>query len=282
MESHIKWLIDTYGQNDQRTNAWHLKRGEMLTASEIYKTTKEATPSQRHEIIANKLTPRDSSSQMNTARSLLWGTRYEPIAKYIFEDMFGVQIVDTTCIPHPVHGFLGASPDGIQITADTSDPRYGRLVEFKCPISRDFDETTPVPAMYVHQMQLQMECAQLNSCDYMEMKFRDMNFTEWSEVDTRYKSAFLVSDDGGEVLYRNFNDTRTVVEWKDEVTGKDGRDWMFVFWVLQKYRHQTIERDTNWLDTNLPYFNATWDEIQTHRQAGTLPEKAKDKTVLTL
>jgi hypothetical protein len=254
----------------------------MLTASEIYKTTKEATPSQRHEIIVNKLTPRDSSSQMNTARSLLWGTRYEPIAKHIFEDMFGVQIVDTTCIPHPTHSFLGASPDGIQITADTSDPRYGRLVEFKCPISRDFDETTPVPAMYVHQMQLQMECAQLNCCDYMEMKFRDMKFTEWSEVQTKYKSVFLVCEDGNEVLYRNFNDTRSIVEWKDEVTANDERNWMFVFWVLQKYRHQVVEKDANWLDTNLPYFNTTWTEIQTHRQAGTLPEKAKDKTVLAL
>lgn len=282
MESHIKWLIDTYGNNDQRTNAWHLKRGEMLTASEIYKTVKDATACQRHELMVNKLTPRDSSSQMNTARSLLWGTRYEPIAKHIFEDMFGVQIVDTTCIPHPTHSFLGASPDGIQITADTADPRYGRLVEFKCPISRDFDESTPVPSMYVHQMQLQMECAQLNCCDYMEMKFRDMNFTEWSEVQTKYKSVFLVCEDGNEVLYRNFNDTRSIVEWKDEVTANDDRNWMFVFWVLQKYRHQVVQKDTNWLDTNLPYFDATWTEIKAHRAAETLPEKAKDKTVLTL
>jgi hypothetical protein len=136
--------------------------------------------------------------------------------------------------------------------------------------------------MYVHQMQLQMECAQLNCCDYMEMKFRDMNFTEWSEVQTKYKSVFLVCEDGNEVLYRNFNDTRTVVEWKDAVTKNDGRDWMFVFWVLQKFRHQVVEKDTDWLDTNLPYFNTTWSEIQSHRQAGTLPEKAKDKAVLTL
>jgi len=282
MESHIKWLIDTYGNSDQRTNAWHLKRGEMLTASEIYKTVKDATACQRHELMVNKLTPRDSSSQMNTARSLLWGTRYEPIAKHIFEDMFGVQIVDTTCIPHPTHSFLGASPDGIQITADTTDPRYGRLVEFKCPISRDFDESTPVPSMYIHQMQLQMECAQLNCCDYMEMKFRDMNFTEWSEVQTKYKSVFLVCEDGNDVLYRNFNDTRSIVEWKDEVTADDERNWMFVFWVLQKYRHQVVQKDTNWLDTNLPYFDATWTEIKAHRAAGTLPEKAKDNTVLTL
>lgn len=282
VEEQVKWVIENYGQNDQRTNAWHQKRGEMLTASEIYKTVKDATPAQRHELIVGKLTPRDMGGQIVTARSLLWGTRYEPIAKQIFEDMFGVQIVDTTCIPHAVHSFLGASPDGIQITTDTASPRYGRLVEFKCPISRDFDENSPVPPMYVHQMQLQMECAGLDTCDYMEMRFREVNFTEWSEIDTKYKSVFLVSEDGVDVMYRPFNDTRSVVEWKDEVTKGDERHWMFVFWVLQKHRYQTVPKDTSWLETHLPYFQATWEEVQKHRQAGTLPEKPKDKSVLSL
>jgi hypothetical protein len=94
--------------------------------------------------------------------------------------------------------------------------------------------------------------------------------------------VFLVCEDGNEVLYRNFNDTRSIVEWKDEVTANNDRNWMFVFWVLQKYRHQVVQKDTNWLDTNLPYFDATWTEIKAHRAAGTLPEKAKDKTVLAL
>jgi putative phage-type endonuclease len=282
MEQQVKWLIDTYGQNDQRTNAWHMKRGEMLTASEIYKTVKDATPSQRHELIVGKLTPRDPNAQMTTARSLLWGTRYEPIAKQIFEDMFKVNIVDTTCVPHQVHSFLGASPDGVQITEDVNDTRYGRLVEFKCPISRDFDESSPVPSMYVHQMQLQMECTGMNTCDYMEMKFREVKFTEWSEIDTKYKSVFLVSEDAEDVMYRSFDDTRSVVEWKDEVTKNQEREWMFVFWVLQKHRYQTIPKDTSWLETHLPYFQSTWAEVQAHRQAGTLPEKPKDKSVLSL
>ena len=282
MEEQVKWLIDNYGQNDQRTNAWHMKRGEMLTASEIYKTVKDATPSQRHELILGKLTPRDMNGQIVTARSLLWGTRYEPIAKQIFEDMFDVKILDTTCVPHKLHTFLGASPDGIQITDDVNHERYGRLVEFKCPISRDFDETTPVPPMYVHQMQLQMECTGLNVCDYMEMRFREVNFTEWSEINTKYKSVFLVSEDGIDVIYRSFNDTRSVVEWKDEVTKDSDRSWMFVFWVLQKHRYQTITKDTTWIDTHLPYFQATWDAVQMHRQTGTLPDKPKDKTTLNL
>ena len=136
MEERVKTLIETYGQNDQRTAAWHAKRGSMLTASEIWKAMKDATPASRYELIISKLTPR-KEAEGTGARALIWGTRFEPIAKEIYcklED--GVEIVDTTCVPHPNVSFLGASPDGILITEDTTDVRYGKLVEFKCPISR--------------------------------------------------------------------------------------------------------------------------------------------------
>ena len=36
----VQELLQKYGHDDQRTQAWHTKRGEMLTASEIYKATK--------------------------------------------------------------------------------------------------------------------------------------------------------------------------------------------------------------------------------------------------
>jgi hypothetical protein len=36
------------------------------------------------------------------------------------------------------------------------------------------------------------------------------------------------------------------------------------------------------LETNLPFFEQTWKEVQEHRQNGTLPDNPRDKTVLTL
>jgi len=41
---HVELLLEKYGQDDQRTDAWHAKRGEMLTASEIHKACKDASP----------------------------------------------------------------------------------------------------------------------------------------------------------------------------------------------------------------------------------------------
>jgi len=282
MEDKVKFLIDTYGKDDQRTEAWHTKRGEMLTASEIYKTVKDATPASRHELITNKLTPREAG-QFMTARALIWGTQFEPMAKHIYSKIFGVQIVDTTCIPHPSHSFLGASPDGIQVTDDTTNPRYGRLVEFKCPISRKVDESEPIPTAYFHQMQLQMECTQLDVCDYAEFQFKQMNYTEWTETNVEYKSAFIVSEDGKTVLYRDFDDVRTIAEWKEAVVPKDDEGhWMFVFWALMKTKFATVEKDTEWLSTNLPYFESTWSDIQTHRAAGTMPDHPREKNTLVL
>jgi hypothetical protein len=236
----------------------------------------------RREIIMSKLVPRDTSGQ-GGARSLMWGTQFEPIAKQIYENMFGVKIVDTTCIPHPEHAFLGASPDGIQ----TENPeRFGRLVEFKCPISRDFDETTPVPSMYIHQMQLQMACAGLDACDYAELKFKVVNYSEWMDTNVEHKSAFLAMTDGS-FHYRDSKDVRSVMEWKNETLKtlecEDPEMYQLVWWVLVKSRFQSVERDPEWMTTNLPFFEQTWKDVLEHRKNGTLPEPLKEKTTtLTL
>jgi hypothetical protein len=148
-----------------------MKRGEMLTASDIYKALPNATPAQRYELLISKLVPKIPSEGFG-ARALIWGTRFEPIAKEIYElENPGFKIVDTSCVKHPTVSYLGASPDGILLHEDTTNPRYGRLVEFKCPISRVFNDSTPIPDSYYHQMQLQMECTELYECEYIEMKF---------------------------------------------------------------------------------------------------------------
>ena len=282
IKEKVSALIATYGQNDQRTDAWHLKRGEMLTASEIYKTVAGASQAARRELMLSKLLPRDSGNG-GGARSLMWGTQFEPIAKQIYEKMFGVKIVDTTCIPHAHHSFLGASPDGIQTD---NEERFGRLLEIKCPISRDFDETTPVPSMYVHQMQLQMACAGLDACDYAEFKFKVVNYSEWVDTVTEHKSAFLSMNDGS-FVYCDSADPKVVVEWKKETLKKlgceDPESYQLVWWVLLKTRFHSVEKDPEWLSNNLSAFEQTWTEVVEHRKNGTMPEPLKEKpTTLTL
>lgn len=271
MEVHIKNLIDKYGLCDQRSPEWHLKRGEMLTASEIYKALDSATECQRHEIIMSKLKPKVYGEGAGV-KALLWGTRMEPVAKEIYCKYHGgVSIVDTSCIPHPVYSFLGASPDGIQITADPQDFRYGTLIEIKCPYSRVVDINAPVPPVYYHQMQLQLECTGLQECNYVEFIFKEVTYTVWVDSVVEHKSLFAVRTTG-EVKYKEIDDKRDVSKWSEEELGEDFEHWDISYWVYNGWKCVSVARDPEWLIKNIASFTKVWEEIKKHRAEGTLPD----------
>jgi putative phage-type endonuclease len=279
IQEKVTKLIELYGQNDQRTAAWHSKRSEMLTASEIYKALADATPAQKHEIIMGKLVPRPRTEGPGP-RALVWGTRFEPIAKdiYCILSDFPLQIVDTTCIPHPTVPFLGASPDGIILTDGV---RHGRLVEFKCPISRQFSDETPIPPAYYHQMQLQMECTGLDLCEYIEFQFKMLSYSEWVNNKSEFKGFYAVTDDESEVKYKAIDDLRDPTMWREQVL-QTNDDWNFVYWALEKHSMKLVEHQTDWLSTNLESMTQVWNTVLTHRTNNTLPDNPKEKTTLTL
>ena len=277
----VKFLLEQYGKDDQRTDAWHAKRGEMLTASEIYKGLTTATPAMRHELIMSKLVPRVRVPTNQQAAPLIWGTRFEPIAKeiYCIQQGGNISIADTTCVPHPTVPFLGASPDGIIISEDS---RHGCLVEFKCPFNRVYNPEKPIPDTYYHQMQLQMECTGIDECDYVEMRFSKVSYSEWIDSKAEYKSIMMISADG-EVLYRPLSDKREVSVWKNEVIkGEDMLNWQCIYWILSSSVSSRVNRDPSWLTSNLESLTSVWQDVQSHRAAGSLPEHPKEKTILTL
>ena len=278
----ITKLLELYGKDDQRTPAWHAKRGQMLTASEIYKGLADSTPAQKHELIMGKLQPKDYNASTGV-RSLMWGTRFEPIAKEIYIDInYGdIQLVDTTCIPHPTVPFLGASPDGVILTENTNDYRYGKLVEFKCPISRQFTNETPVPKEYYHQMQLQMECAGIDECEYIEMQFKEMTYTEWKDTPCRYKSFFAILEDDT-YISKSINDSRSIPQWQQELLAPLNCEYRLYYWGLVNWRAKTVPKQEDWLEQHLDSFQKIWEEILEYRKTGTLPQSPKEKTILVL
>jgi putative phage-type endonuclease len=279
----VKYLIETYGQSDQRTDAWHTKRGQMLTASEIYKGLPDATPSQRHELIMGKLVPREYTAPGTGPRALVWGTQFEPIAKQVYEDFqYNIKIIDLPCIPHAKVDFLGASPDGIILTHDTSDKRHGKLVEFKCPISREFTEHSPIPPGYYHQMQLQMECTGIDECEYIEMQFKELNYTEYVKCTAPIKSFFAVQKETGDVLYKDFRQVEDYIAWKERMIGDKWQQYTTTFWMLNNWRTVTVKHQPNWLAVNLPSLTQVWTEVLEYRKTGTLPQSPKEKMTLVL
>ena len=246
-------VLRLYGQNDQRSDQWHAKRGELITASEVYKVF--GSEDARRELLLKKLEPPATSEtwKHNPIPALVWGTRFEPIAKKLYEDETNCTILEVSCAQHPRVPFLGASPDGLIVPKDDDPKRYGRLVEFKCPMSSA--EKPEIPPAYVHQMQMQMECTGIDECEYVEFRFKQVSYNEWAKSDKR-KGAFGVYDDG-RVVY----DVESHTE-----------DMQVVYWVLQSMKKDFVPKDPNWLSDHLPQLQSFWDEVCSHRANGTRPD----------
>jgi putative phage-type endonuclease len=247
-------VLRLYGQNDQRSDQWHAKRGELITASEVYKVF--GSEDARRELLLKKLEPPATADtwKHNPIPALVWGTRFEPIAKKLYEEETNCTILEVSCAQHPRIPFLGASPDGLIVPRGDDPKRYGRLVEFKCPMSRA--EKPEIPPAYVHQMQMQMECTGIDECEYVEFRFKQVTYNEWAKSDKR-KGAFGVYDDG-RVVYE--------VETHTE-------DMQVVYWVLQSMKKDFVAKDPNWLSDHLGQLQSFWDEVCTHRANGTRPSE---------
>jgi len=256
----IHRVLRDYGVADQRSDSWHLRRSEMMTASEITKAFKTASPSAKKELLMRKLDgPKTNDGGPITA--CLWGTQFEPLAKEIYGDIQGgAEIVDTTCVVHPIYPFLGASPDGIVLMKDKMDYRWGKLVEFKCPISRKFTQETPIPDAYYHQMQMQMECCNIDECDYVEMQFKTVGRTEWNTTESPYKGALVVYDDG-RISYKPKEEDPDI--WKSKIEGDEHR---VVWWLLGNIRIDNVLRDPRWLSDHIDEFKEFWRMVQDCRR----------------
>ncbi len=165
---------------EQRTAAWYAQAATVLTASEFYTIFRKtrprallahakAKPPTLEELAAKPALPLTAASEYMSAFD--WGIRFEPVVKQIYEHMHAVQIADLGRLMHPTDQRLAASPDGL-ITGgtDPANPLIGRLVEIKCPISREIGGA--IPEEYYAQMQLQLEVCGLDACQYVEARFR--------------------------------------------------------------------------------------------------------------
>ena len=229
----------------------------MITASEVYQVF--GSESARREVMMRKLEPRAPGAGPGIP-ALLWGTRFEPVAKRIYEERTKCSITDVSCVQHPKYGFLGASPDGLIVPNEDDPRRYGRLVEFKCPMSRAMKDE--IPPGYVHQMQMQMECTGIDECEYVEFRFKQVNYTEWARS-SETKGFFAVYENG------------TVVYDKEV----DSDDCQMIYWILQSLKQDFVKKDPEWLTTHLPHLQAFWDEVLEHRKNGTRPEGPKLPTL---
>lgn len=286
LETKINYLR-SLPQPAQRTAEWYAFRHGLITASNAYKAF-EGT-STVNQLIYEKCHPLRTMStsddkMVNVSSPLHWGQKYEPLSVMIYEDRYKTTVEDFGCIRHPKYPFLGASPDGINVSKDS--PLYGRMLEIKNVVNR---EITGVPKKeYWIQTQLQMEVCDLNECDFLETKFVEYaGSTEFDEDDDGTKTNRTKKNEfKGMILYFSTPEGKPVYVYKDihlvnpvEVDSWEtktieeyeaaNQNWIkTIYWKLETLSCVLIQRNTQWFSDNIQQLQNVWNIIERERVTG--------------
>jgi len=214
----------------QRSPEWFAMRDKMITASDGGTIVRLNPYEHESGFISKKV----HGKPFDTNIDCYHGKKYEQVATMIYELRMNVMVKEFGLCQHPVHDFLGASPDGIvsEYKLKTKDGRIwqeiekeanqireiekrreyiaeqgfltkyvGRMLEIKCPRTRKIlmDPNAPevygphgeemhelykdvkkgvCPAYYWVQVQLQLQCCELDECDFWQC-----TITEYTDRD---------------------------------------------------------------------------------------------------
>ena len=229
-----------------------------------------------------------------------WGQKYEPVSVLLYEDMYDTKVGDYGCIKHRTYSFLGSSPDGINdvLSSGKGSSRYGRMLEIKNIVNREIDG---IPKKeYWIQMQLQMETCDLDECDFLETRFKEIEEEEYLEKEQKNLDEdqeeqeeisqgiiiYFASMDGNpfyvykplHMIHQYFEDV-----WLDEqieAQQKCGRCWIKnIFWKLEEYSCVLVLRNQIWFKENIGALERLWNIVLKERETGEWTSRGPQKRV---
>uniref|UniRef100_A0A6C0BXA9 YqaJ viral recombinase domain-containing protein n=1 Tax=viral metagenome TaxID=1070528 RepID=A0A6C0BXA9_9ZZZZ len=282
--------IKNKNQPSQRTSEWYTYRHNLITASNAYKVFENE--SSRNQLIYEKCVPpyipnsnpensEVSYTQVNVNSALHWGQKYEPISVMVYEHLYKTTVGDFGCIQHDTYGFIGASPDGINI--DPNSPIYGRMLEIKNPVSREIDGV-PKKEYWV-QMQQQMEVCDLDECDFLETKFteyvnedefnKDGEFAETSTDGNMKGIIMYFSNKNGIPVYKykplHIDNHEDFEIWEEQQMeeNEDTMTWIKnIYWKLEQISCVLVQRNQKWFHDNVGAMKELWEIVEKERQTG--------------
>jgi putative phage-type endonuclease len=280
---------------EQRTQEWYICRYNMLTSSNIWQAL--STECQRNRLIYEKCKPLDTRQTENkwisTQGSLHWGVKYEPLTVMIYEHITNTKIGNFGCIQHPDYPFLGASPDGIVMNPES--PLYGRLVEIKNIFNREMDG---IPSeAYWTQTQIQMQCCDLEACDFVETRFKEYETKEEfiEDCDSQIRGIileFILRDSTSNIPLYKYSPIALswtqIQEWIHQTTQDIPIEYILFkthYWNLNEIAMTTILKNDAWFQAAIPVIKETWETILKERVDGyehRAPKKKVPKDVIVI
>jgi putative phage-type endonuclease len=277
-DDNWKWLL-TAKQIEQRTEEWYSETKNLITASEIASIWKG--PRTRAALVMSKVPKIDETPIIYKSGALRrehtgpmdWGVRYEPVVKQILEESLGAKIQELGRIRHRHVARVAASPDGLIINCLKDPALIGSLVEIKCPPSRIINDT--IPFDYWCQMQLQMEVCERPSCEFVEVKFKELcedetpsegSLNGWITLEGNHETMDL------RYLYSGLSATHPPIV-------SEG-DWVIIEayqWEAVKVRRITVKKDPLWFQNSQDDIEAFWNDVAAARIGQWTPPEAKKR-----
>ncbi len=272
----VKYL-ETIPLPKQRTPEWFKFRLDRITASDLASVLNIGHYARPYDVLERKVT-----GNMTYSPNIytMHGTKFEDVACRAYELRTGRNITEFGCLPHPKYEMLGASPDGI------SDE--GIMLEIKCPYSRTIKGFPP--DYYWTQMQLQLEVADLEVCDFLEVSIaeyptqfeyikdtqKDGNNSISHDLEKGIVIEILLEDGKYEYMYPRFdvNVNEQLVEAEsmvNEIISQNRTDIASInttYFYFKKYSCIRIYRDRDWFESILPKVYEFWSDVLTWRNCG--------------
>ena len=276
--------ISKIKQPEQRTPEWYAIRYNIISASDassiLGKNIKFISDIEypkilfkngfksKKDLIKVKILQQDNfTGNVYTEHGII----FEEVANLIYQKRNNTNVIDFGLVIHPKIKFIGASPDGI-----TQD---GIMLEIKCPYKRNL--TNQIPSNYWVQMQLQLECCNLDICHFVEIKVQFYNnsqeyYNDILSSDTLYTSdnlekgillKYLDEHNKNIYIYPSYNDYKnynTLESWAKNTFNYYSTKYNtieFKYWKITQYSLIEVNRDINWFQKTLPIFKQFWDKI---------------------
>lgn len=256
----------------QRSPEWFEARRTRITASELATVFGENSFASKEDLILDKCGHRQNMSQF-VLDICQHGVIFEDIAVELYESRTNSRVIEFGCLPHPKYDYIAASPDGI-----TTD---GIMLEIKCPTKR---EIIGIPRIYYwYQMQMQLEVADLNRCDFLECHI-ELYSSISNFMDDTNDNLFKTKNnyEKGVIIEYTFNDKKMykyykpdnnpyltiqkqdLAKWQDDtidiLINDNKKDYIrTIYWKLSKYSCVAVYRDRQWFSENNPIIKSFWD-----------------------
>jgi len=184
----------------QRSPKWFEMREGSITASDSGCVLGDNSHEPPYKIFVKKILKPPFEASMFCYH----GTKLEQIATMVYEFRYNVRIEEFGLVKHPKYGFLAASPDGIvgqyKLDGKTKTSNVGKMLEIKCPAIRKIRDSDPFYNIkyYWDQVQLQLECCDLEECDFWQNTITEYKTREDFIADTDESQTFKSSSTGME------------------------------------------------------------------------------------